>query len=86
MRPEFREAQKALPQIHKGSGRAWHLEGSLCSPTGPGKGSVPKGVQVPTHLVHTIVQGHDCQVLDVFALLGALQFYQQVVPLPVSHA
>lgn len=49
---------------------------SLCSPTDPMKGSVPKRVQVPTYLVHPIVQGHDCQVLDVFALLGALQFYQ----------
>lgn len=74
------------PQVHKGSGRAWPGEGFPCFPTGPPKGSVPKRVQVPTHLVHPIVQGHDRQVLDVLALLGALQFYQEVVPLPVGHA
>lgn len=53
---------------------------------GPHEGSVPKRVQAPTYLVHPIVQGHDRQVLDVFALLGALQLYQQMVPLPVGHA
>lgn len=61
------------------------MEGTLCFPTDPMKRSVPKRVQMRTHLVQPIVQGHDRQVLDVFALLGALQFYQQVVPQPVSH-
>lgn len=37
------------------------------------------------HLVHPIVQGHDCQVFDVLALLGTPQLYEQVMPSPISH-
>lgn len=38
-----------------------------------------------THLVHPIVQGHDCQVFDVLALLGAPELDEQVMPSPISY-
>lgn len=49
------------------------------------EGTIPRRIQAHAHLVHPIVQGHDCQVFDVLALFGTPQLYEQVMPSPVRY-